>query len=471
MRASLLSLRTAAWPLILCLTLTGCAIRGPATQPGIAMPAAWGTPGAEAASMDGSWWRSFGAAPLLDLIDEALAANPDLAQTAERVVQAELQLRSAGASLFPSVNAAAGTSARRSDGGPGPSTRSESTSASLSVNYEVDLWGRLAALRRSARAGVEASRFDLDSARLSLAAGVAQTWFQALALRVRLDIARENLALAERLLAIVEVRYRNGAASALDLSRQRTTVLGQRAALLPLQEQLRQTEGALALLLGRAPQGFAAPEADFNALALPEVAPGLPSGLLARRPDLAAAEARLAAADADVDAARAALLPSFELSGSAGLASTALLSLSNPVGTATLAASIAQTLFDGGRRQVQVDLSESQRRALVEGYRAAVLSALQEVEVALTQTARFREQERVQQGLVDEARRTLALAERRYREGVDDLATLLDAQRTLFTVQDNLVQTRLARLGAALDLFKALGGGWERPPRAAPTGS
>lgn len=462
-------LRIAALPLFL--SLAGCALQGPATRPELAMPPAWTTPVAATAVPEGSWWRSFGAAPLLDLIDEALAANPDLAQTAERVVQAELQLRSAGTSLFPTVGAGAGTSGRRSDGGQGPSTRSESTSASLSVSYEVDLWGRLAAGRRSARAGVEASRFDLDSARLSLAAGVAQAWFQALALRVRLDLARDNLALAERLLGIVEVRYRNGAASALDLSRQRTTVLSQRAALLPLQEQLRQTEGALALLLGRPPQGFAVPEADFNALALPEVTPGLPSGLLARRPDLAAAEARLAAADADVDAARAALLPSFELSGSAGLASTALLSLSNPVGTATLAASIAHTLFDGGRRQVQVELTESQRRQLVEGYRAAVLSALQEVEVALTQSARFREQELVQQGLVDEARRALALAERRYREGVDDLATLLDAQRTLFTVQDNRVQTRLARLGASLDLFKALGGGWERPARGTPAGS
>lgn len=462
MSAPLLSLRAAAWPLIASLALTGCAAPGPATRPAVPLPTAWTTPVAPTAPLEGTWWRGFGSAPLLDLIDEALAANPDLAQTAERVVQAELNLRSAGASLFPAVTAGAGSSARRSDGGPGPSSRGESTSASLSVSYEVDLWGRLAAGRRSAQAGVQASRFDLDGARLSLAAGVAQAWFQTLALRVRQEIARENLALAERLLAIVEVRYRNGAASALDLSRQRTTVLNQRAALLPLQEQLRQTEGALALLLGRAPQGYAVPEADFAALALPEVAPGLPSELLVRRPDLAAAEARLAAADADVDAARAALLPSFELSGSAGLASTALLSLSNPVSTATLAASIAQTLFDGGRRQVQVELSESQRRQLVEGYRAAVLSALQDVEVALAQAARYREQEQAQQTIREEAQRALQLAERRYREGVDDLATLLDAQRTLFAAQDNLAQTRLARLTAALDLFKALGGGWEQ---------
>jgi NodT family efflux transporter outer membrane factor (OMF) lipoprotein len=463
MRPSSLSLRIAAWPLVLWLALAGCAIQGPATRPEVAMPTAWTTSATEAASIEGSWWRSFGAAPLLDLIDEALAANPDLAQTAERVVQAELNLRTAGASLFPSVSAGASTSARRSDGGDGPSSRSESTSASLSVGYEVDLWGRLAAGRRSAQASVQASRFDLESARLSLAAGVAQAWFQSLALRVRLDIARENLALAERLLAIVDVRYRNGAASALDLSRQRTTVLSQRAALLPLQEQLRQTEGALALLLGRAPQGYAVPEADFAALVIPEVAPGLPSELLVRRPDLAAAEARLAAADANVEAARAALLPSFELSASTGLASTALLSFSKPVSSATLAASIAQTLFDGGRRQVQVELGESQRRQLVEGYRSAVLASLQEVEVALTQSARLREQENTQQSILDEARRALQLAERRYREGVDDLSALIDAQRTLFSAQEALVQTRLARMLAAVDLFKALGGGWARP--------
>lgn len=432
------------------------------------MPAAWSLPVQTSVAADGTWWRHFGAPSLPELIEQALAANPDLAQTAERVVQAELQLRSVGASLWPTLGVTAGSSARHSDGGSGPSARSESTSAALTVSYEVDLWGRLAAQQRSAQATLQASRFDLDGARLSLAAAVAQTWFQSLALRVRVDIARDNLALAERVLSIVEVRYRNGAASALDLSRQRTTVLSQRAALLPLQEQLRQTEGALALLLGRAPQGFEAPPASFAALPIPEVAPGLPSELLRRRPDLAAAEARLAAAAADVQAARAALLPSFELSGSAGLASTALLSLSNPVGTATLAASLAQSLFDGGRRQAQVALSESQRRALVEGYRAAVLAALQEVELALTQAARYHDQEATQQRILEEAQRALQLAERRYREGVDDLATLLDAQRTLFAAQDNLVQTRLARLTTAVALYKALGGGWQADTAATP---
>lgn len=451
--------------LSLALSLTACAVAPPAARPDLALPQAWRASAPSAADLRADavqWWGTFGAPALPALIDQALQANLDVAQAAERVVQAELQLRSAGAARWPTVTAGLRSSATRSDGGDAPSSRSESSSASLSVSYEVDLWGRLAAGRRSAQASWQASRFDLDGARLSLAARVAQAWFQVLALRVRLDIARDNLAVAERLLGIVEVRYRNGAASALDLSRQRSTVLSQRAAVLPLQEQLRQTEDALALLLARAPQDFAVPAADFEALQVPEVAAGLPSELLTRRPDLAAAEARLAAADADVAAARAALLPSFELSGSAGWASAALVSLSQPVASASLAASLAQTLFDGGRRQVQLELAESTRRQLVQAYQAAVLTALQEVELALTQAARLAQQERIQRTLVDEAQRALQLAERRYREGVDDLATLLDAQRTLFAAQDTVAQTRLARLVAAVDLYKALGGGWRR---------
>lgn len=456
--------------LALSLALGGCALTDQASHPEVEVPTQWQEAAATDTAADyAGWWRTFGSTRLDALVAEAGRANPDLLATAERVVQAEAALRAAGASLFPALDLGASTGWQHRDrgGGAGTAAADTKTSAlSLSARYEVDLWGRLAAGVRGAEAGLAATRFDLDAARLSLSAAVAQTYFQALATGARLEIARQNLAIAERVLTIVEARYRNGAASALDVSRQRTTVLTQRAALPPLEVAERQARTALALLLGRAPEDLALEGETFGTLSVPAVTPGLPSALLARRPDLAAAEARLAAAAADVTAARAALLPGVSLSATGGIASTALLSLANPAGTVGLSAALAQNLFDGGRLRSQVESSASRRRELVERYREAVLAALKEVEDALGNADRSRRQAVLQRDIVDESRRTLRLAELRYREGADDLLSVLDAQRTLFQAQDQQAQLRLARLSAAVELYRALGGGWQAPGMA-----
>lgn len=440
--------------------LAGCAITEPASRPDYALPGNWSEAADPAAAIDARWWQAFDADALDALIEHARRNNPGLAIATERVIQAEQQLRTAGAARLPGVNLGASTSERRSRPDGGSTSTAEASSATLSVAWEIDLWGRLAAGVDAASAGLAASRFDLAGVRLSLDANVASTWFQTLALAERLAIARRNLAIAERLLALVEVRYRNGAVSALDLSRQRTTVLSQQSAITPLEVQLRQTRSALALLAGEFPQGFDSPSGALDALQVPAVAAGLPSGLLTRRPDIAAAEARLAAADANVAAARAALLPGVQLTGSGGLASAALLSLADPTRSTALAAALTQTLFDGGRLRAQVESARSRQRELVETYRQSVLTALKEVEDALGNAARARAQEATQRAIRDEAARTLRLSELRYREGADDLAAVLDAQRTLFQAQDQLAQLRLARLTAATDLYKALGGGW-----------
>jgi NodT family efflux transporter outer membrane factor (OMF) lipoprotein len=194
---------------------------------------------------------------------------------------------------------------------------------------------------------------------------------------------------------------------------------------------------------------------------LPRVAPGLPSDLLIRRPDLASAEAQLASANANVAAARAALLPSISLAGSAGLASNVLINfLSAPTATLALGASLLQPIFDGGRLRGQVDAAASRERELVENYRKAILAALSDVEGALASVSRTADQETLQGQVVEQARIALRLAEIRYREGADDLLTVLDAQRTLFQAEDQLAQIRLSRLQASIGLVKALGGGW-----------
>lgn len=449
----------------LLLALSACAVTEPVTRADVAVPGGWIEPAATGAvPADPQWWRGFASGRLESLISAAVADNPDFRAAVERVRQAEIALHVAGTSLLPSANIGGDTAWRRTDPGKGAGALdSNSSGANLSISYEVDLWGRLAAGVRGAEATFAASRHDHDAARLTLVSSVATTYFQLLAARERLVIAHDNLAIAERVFAIVEARYRDGAASALDVSRQRSTVLAQRAALLPLETLERQTRSALALLVGQTPQHFSLDVEPFAILAVPPVAPGLPAELLVRRPDLAAGEAQLAAADADVAAARAALLPRIQLSGSAGLASTALLSLANPASTLGLGANLTHTLFDGGRLRDGVETARSRRRALVENYRSAVHVALKEVEDALGNADRDRRLEDSQQEIRSEAARSLRLAELRYREGTDQLLTVLDAQRTLFQAQDQLAQLRLARLNDAVTLYKALGGGWTNP--------
>ena len=430
-------------------------------QPAVPMAPSYNeTAPAGALAVSSDWWRRFGSQELESLVKEALAGSPDLAIAMERVRQAEAQVSIAGASLFPTLSLGFNTS-RRATGGDAGSKTSDATSTTLSASYELDLWGRNAAGVRGAKESLRGTIYDRDTAQLTLISGVASGYFQLLSLRGRLAIAKENLAIAERVQTLVAARARNGVASQLDVDRQDATVLSLRAALMPLERQERQTLVALAVLIGRTPQGFDVAGASIGNLAVPAIDPGLPAQLLVRRPDLASAEARLAGANADLAAARAALLPSIQLTGAAGVSSTALMTiLGGPSSVASLALSVLQPIFDGGRLRGQVRVAESTERELVESYRKAILAALADVESALVAASRVEQQEALQTEVQAKAQNALRLAEVRYREGADDLMTVLDAQRSLFDAQDRLAQIRLDRLEAAVSLFKALGGGW-----------
>jgi NodT family efflux transporter outer membrane factor (OMF) lipoprotein len=457
-------------PALACaLFLGGCSFTGPVAQHDLALPEQWVETNATGASalLAPDWWRSF-ASPQLDaLITDAFKGSPDLRAQGERVIQAELALRVTRSSLFPNLSLSGNSGWTRNNTGDSAGnvkTTSKSTALNLAASYELDLWGRVAASIDSDKAGLAATRYDYDGARISLAANVATTYFQYLASYERLAIARENLAIAERVLKVVDAKHRNGAASLLDLSRQNTTVLTQRAQIEPLEVQLRQTRTALDILRGHPPGADALtqqPDTTLANLAIPPIDAGLPSELLLRRPDIAAAESRLVAAAANIGVARAEMFPSISLSAGGGLGRDLLFSLANPASSLSLSTKLVQTIFDSGRLSALVDTARSRERELLENYRKAILTALKEVEDTLSNATRDANQESAQTQILAEAERTLHLAELRYREGADDLLTVLDAQRTRFSVQDQLAQLRLARLTDAANLYKVLGGGWQ----------
>lgn len=446
--------------------LSGCAQGdyGSTASP-IAPPTTWTqADGTNAASPwpAADWWGGFGSAELVSLLADARTANPDLAAAAARLLQADARARAAGADLLPSLNASAGISRQETDlsGAGGRSGRS-SANVGLSASYELDFWGANRAAADSAAISAAISRLDQETVALTVTSTVANTYFQVLSLRDRIRSAEENLTLAERVMAVVDARFRNGAATALEVAQQRTALTSQRATLPALRQQELAASNALAVLLGRAPTDLSLSATGLGGLGLPATGVGTPADLLERRPDLKAASKQLEAAGADIVAARAALYPSATLNLSGNLTGGGVSSLvSAPTAVANMGLSLTQSLFDGGRRSAQVEVAQARRVELVETYRKAILTGFSDVETALAAARNAEKQRVLQEEAVRLARELFRLAETRYREGATDLLTLLDAQRSLLSAQDQLTQVRLSELLAAISLYRALGGGW-----------
>jgi multidrug efflux system outer membrane protein len=423
-------------------------------------PNAWTAPIPTDASTwpEAGWWRGFDSSELDQLVADAQTQNLDLAIAATRILQAEAQVRSAGSTLLPIVDLRGGAS---QSGRLEPSSNSQSFSLSLGASYEVDFWGRNSAGVTAAEASLRASQYDRETVALTVVSSVASTYFQLLSLRDRIAIAKRNLQNAQGVLKITEARVNAGVAVPLELAQQRANVAGQEANIPSLEQQERETRSTLALLLGRPVQGFDVTATTMAGLKAPTVAPGLPSELLARRPDVRRAEAQLVAADANITAARAAFFPSISLSGSIGGASAAVSSLLNPSNIAyTIGASLLQTIFDGGQNQANLDSTVAQRQETLLNYRGAVIAAFSDVDVALGAVSSLEARERASQVQADQAQEAYRIAELRYRTGVEDFLSVLDAQRSLNSAQDQLAQARLARLQASVTLFRVLGGGW-----------
>lgn len=400
-------------------------------------------------------------------MEQARLANDDLAAAAARIEQADAEVKIAGASLLPAVDASAAATREREhpQSGIGPRTSTE-YSALLSASYEVDFWGKNRARREAARAAADASRYDKETIELSVMTGVATTYFQILELRERLDVAQSNLASAQKILDGLHLEQSVGIANALDVAQQETAVATLSAVVPDIQQQLDQSIDALAILVGRPPETLDKidDKLTLQDLSRPCVSPGLTSELLARRPDVAQAEAQLIAANADIRTARASLFPSVTLTADGGGVSSALHSIANPVSRVfALTAGITQPIFAGGALRGQVDLSKGRYAELLADYHKAVISAFGNVEDALVAVRETANRELREQTAADKANRAYEMAQAQEHAGTINILTVLNTENALFSTRDSLVQARFSHLAALVTLFNALGGGWELP--------
>jgi multidrug efflux system outer membrane protein len=418
------------------------------------------------------WWQGFGSPELSRLIALAQANNRDLAVAAARLQEARAQVTIQRAALFPAIDAQAqanrsgvGQAALSSNGQQNSTTRN-AFGLSGEASYDLDVWGLSRDNLRSAEETLKSSRFAERAVALTTTEEVANTYFAILALRERIAIANEDITAINGILQTVKLKVHAGTASHLDLAQEQAQIESVEGELPVLKEQELEEQIALAVLLGEPPEDFGVRAQSSAAIQLPQVSAGLPSQLLLRRPDVAEAEANLATAHADLQAARAAFLPQFALSGSAGFSSAATNALLHgPSFLWDAGAQLVQTIFDGGKLIGQKDLAYATQEQLIASYQGAVLNAYADVESALGQVRNFADEEQHLQREVDAAREAFQISELQYRQGVADLINVLQAQQTLFGARDALAQARLARLQATVHLYAALGGGWQEAAR------
>ena len=445
-------------------SLAGCALDKP--RPNLpAMPATFQNATAPAARRaDPSLFAAFNSPELNRLIAAALDDSPDLAAAVARVRQADARARQAGAAILPEVNA--DLSATQFGGGSHGATAHETDwSALLAASYEVDFWGKNRALRDSAQASARASRADLATARTTLLTAVAATYFRIQSLRERLALAHRNLDTATDALRFVQARYDAGALGPLDLAAQRATVAGTALAIPALQQQEVEALGALAVLVGKTPEGFAVATLPLDRMTEPPVGAGLPAALLHRRPDLVSAEYNLQAAHADLAAARAALFPSLNLSAGGGVANpavqAAVITLAGAGYSLTAGADLVQSVFDNGRRRAVTREAAAREEELLADYRGAILSALVDVEKSLAEIERLNAQRAAQLTYVGQSERAFEGSTLRYDHGATEYVAVLESQRMLYAAREQYGEYELARFQALLGLNKALGGGWD----------
>jgi outer membrane protein, multidrug efflux system len=438
---------------------------------GLEIPAQWtGVTNAAAGVALEAWWTALGDSQLDALVAEVLTNNFDLEAAAARLDEALAQARIAGADLNPSLGLGfdATRSQRNFIGFPIPgaggnkvlTTRSTTFGLNLNSSWELDLWGRIRSGKKAAAADVRATAADLAGTQLSLAAQTVKAWAATLEARRQVDLAESTVTSYRQTADQVRERYQQGVRPPLDLRLALSSLAGAEALLELRRDAEERAIRQLEILLGRYPRGALRNAGDFPSLKGPPPA-GLPSELLARRPDVLAAAERLRAADARVAQSKAALLPRISLTASGGTSTEELTDLLDPEFKVwTLAANLAQPIFEGGRLRAGVDLSRARTREALAQYKDAVLRAFSEVESALVSENLLAKRERDLAEAAEQSAAALRLAQLRYQVGLDNFITVLEAQRRSLEADTQWVSVRRARLENRVDLYLALGGGF-----------
>jgi len=466
---------------------TGCLLHNVDTdpRPPIELPAAYRNAGKEAED-PGRWWTTFEDRELDLLMERALTDNFQLRQAWARVRQAEFLEKASAAGLFPQVQASVGAS--RSQSAPRvfnlggqqqeiPGVEADNFSASLPVSYELDVWGRVRAGMLAAEQDRVAARAEVETLAMTISANVTERWFDVLEQRALRGLIEDQVETNRTNLRLVELRFNEGDSALSDILQQRQQVQQLEAQLTLIKAQEKVAEQQLAALLGASPHQVASP----TRTKLPDPPPlpeeGIPASLLERRPDVRAAKARVVAADYRVAEAIANRLPSLTLNGSIGFNSVTLGTFFESF-IWSIAGSIAGTVWDGGRLDAEIERSKAVVDERVAAYGQALVTALVEVEGALTQERAGRDRIAILESQVDTAQQTLDAARRRFSAGIGNYLAVLTALRSLQSAEQNLLSTRRQLLSQRIQVYRALGSEWTRqltppsddaPPEGAPS--
>ena len=468
-----MSLRRAGLVALAALVVGGCMVGPEYTKPSVPMTPAykeadgWKTATPSDHLPRGQWWTIFGDPDLDGLEVEIATANQNLKIAEARLREARALVRFNRAALFPTISAGAGASSIRDSANRPFLSPSVSTGSSgdlllsLDMSYEIDLWGRIRRTVAAARREAEATAADLETARLSLQAELAMDYFELRAADAQKQLLDETVDAFRAALRLTTNRFEGGAAPRSDVAQAQTQLDTTQAQATDVTVQRAQLEHAIATLIGRPPATFSLPPRPLSN-SPPDIPPGLPSQLLERRPDIAAAERRVAEANEQIGIAKAAYYPTVMLNASVGFEGS---SFGNVLNAGSLlwavGASITQTIFDGGRRRATSDAARAAYDATVAGYRQTTLTAFQQVEDNLAALRVLEQEGQQQRRAVVSAQQSLQLFTNRYRGGVDNYLQVITAQTVTLTNQRTDIDILRRRMDASVLLVKALGGGWE----------
>ncbi|MCX5733876.1 MAG: efflux transporter outer membrane subunit [candidate division NC10 bacterium] len=456
--------------LVVLAACTACTLGPDYRRPRVDLPSAYRdaapAPPIPAPSVgDLAWWDLFTDPNLVELIRTALAANYDLRVTVTRILQAQAQVTVARSQLFPTVNGTVEAPYTGYLGNNRPPTTPRDVFApdgGVSIAWELDLWGRLRRATESARADLLASEDARRAVMTTLIAQVAQAYFDLRAFDATLETSRRTLVSRQQSLELTRARLEGGVAQLLDV-RQSEALVADAAKTIPnFERQITQTENAINILLGRDPAPIPRGRPLVQQVTLPTVPAGVPSDLLARRPDIRQAEQQLVSANAQIGAATAQLFPTVMITGFAGAGGMVVSGQSfGPLGVFTALPTVTLPIFNMGKLQAQVDIAEARTQEALLRYQQTIQQAIREVADALIEVQKRREARVEQEKLVTSLTDASQVADLRYRGGVSSYLEVLDTDTRLFNAELQLSQAQLDELVGVITLYKALGGGWQ----------